>query len=150
FDVTLESAGGAWRVSDVRGRSLPMRGVTPDPEVVAAAEGVHAEAMHALGEAAAVLDKSVPAVDPRREDSAALDWVHAVQLREGKAELSFAAMLPGRPPEWPAGPFEVRRVWSFYPFENSLVTIRATGRQVRAALEWSATRATDPGARNYD
>ena len=49
--------------------------------------------------------------------------------------LSFASLLPGALPEWPSGGLTVRQVWSFYPYENTLVTVRATGRQVREALE---------------
>jgi 2',3'-cyclic-nucleotide 2'-phosphodiesterase (5'-nucleotidase family) len=151
FDATLErGAGGGWRLAAMRGEIVPMRRVSPDPATVAAAEEVHARAMRELGETVAVLDAAVHPADARRADSAALDWVHAVQLREGKAELSFAAMLPGKPPEWPAGPLALREIWSFYPYENSLVTLRATGGQVRAALEWSASQATNPDARSYD
>jgi len=150
FDVTLDGAPGAWHVSRVLGRTLRMREVVPEPGIVAAVEGLHGEAMRELGETAAILDEPVHPDDARRGDNAALDWVHAVQLREGKADLSFAAMLPGKPPEWPAGPLAVRAIWSFYPYENSLVTLRASGRLVRDALEWAASRATDPDARSYD
>jgi 2',3'-cyclic-nucleotide 2'-phosphodiesterase/3'-nucleotidase len=31
-----------------------------------------------------------------------------------------------------------RQIWAFYPYENTLVTVRATGRQVREALEIAA------------
>ena len=150
FDVTLDGAPGARRVADVRGETLIMRAVAPDPQIVAAAEETHAAAMTALAETVAVLESPVAAVDARRADNAALDWIHAVQLREGRADLSFAALLPGAPPEWPAGPLPLRRLWSFYPYENALVSLRATGRQVRQALEWSATRLTDPDALSYD
>ena len=54
---------------------------------------------------------------------------------EGQADLSFASLLPGSLPDWQAGPLTLRQVWAFYPYENSLVTVRATGRQVREALE---------------
>jgi len=150
LDVTLEGAEGSRRVAGVRGESVRMRDVTPDPRILAGAEEPHAAAMSALAETLGELASPVAAVDARRADNAALDWVHAVQLREGGADLSFAALLPGTPPEWPAGPLTVRPLWSFYPYENSLVTIRASGGQVRAALEWSARRITDPDSRSYD
>jgi 2',3'-cyclic-nucleotide 2'-phosphodiesterase/3'-nucleotidase len=150
FDVTLDGPEGARRVADIRGETLAMRAVPPDPEIVAASEETHAAAMSALAETLAVLDSPVAAVDARRADNAALDWIHAVQLREGRADLSFAALLPGTPPEWPAGPLPLRRLWSFYPYENALATVRATGRQVREALEWSASRITDPDTFSYD
>ena len=71
----------------------------------------------------------------RTEDTALLDWLHAVQREQGKADLSFASLLPGSLPDWPAGPLTVAQIWAFYPYENTLVTLRATGRQVREALE---------------
>jgi 2',3'-cyclic-nucleotide 2'-phosphodiesterase/3'-nucleotidase/5'-nucleotidase len=61
-----------------------------------------------------------------------------VQQREAKAELSFASLLPATLPEWPSGALTIRQIWSFYPYENSLVTVRATGRQIREALEVAA------------
>ncbi len=38
----------------------------------------------------------------------------------------------------------MRQVWQFYPYENSLVTVRATGKLVREALERSADCMADP------
>jgi 2',3'-cyclic-nucleotide 2'-phosphodiesterase/3'-nucleotidase len=38
----------------------------------------------------------------------------------------------------------MRQVWQFYPYENSLVTMRATGKIVREALERSAECMSDP------
>jgi 2',3'-cyclic-nucleotide 2'-phosphodiesterase (5'-nucleotidase family) len=74
----------------------------------------------------------------RTEDTALLDWLHGVQRRAGHADLSFASLLPGAMAPWPAGALTIRQIWSFYPYENTLVTVRATGRQVREALETAA------------
>ncbi|HYX21843.1 MAG TPA: 5'-nucleotidase, partial [Thermoanaerobaculia bacterium] len=94
--------------------------------------------MAALGEEVAILDAPVSSRGARRNDSALLDWLHGVQLRDGKAALSFCSLLPARLPDWPAGPLTLRQIWAFYPYENSLITVEASGRQVRAALERSA------------
>ena len=86
----------------------------------------------------AILESPVSAQGARSRDTALLDWLHGVQLAAGKAELSFCSLLPAQPPDWPAGPLTLRQVWAFYPYENSLVTVEATGRQMREALERSA------------
>lgn len=135
FDVTLERAGGRWTVGSVSGRNLPMRRVAPDPEIVAAIAEVEDGTMAALAEEVAILETPVSFRDARRADNPALDWVQAVQLRQSGAALSFASLLPTALPDWPAGPLTLRQVWAFYPYENGLVTVEATGRQVRAALE---------------
>jgi 2',3'-cyclic-nucleotide 2'-phosphodiesterase/3'-nucleotidase len=41
----------------------------------------------------------------------------------------------------------MRQVWQFYPYENSLVTLRASGKTVREALERAADCMTEPGER---
>jgi 2',3'-cyclic-nucleotide 2'-phosphodiesterase/3'-nucleotidase len=152
FDVTLERSGEAWTVAGIAGRNLPMRAVAPDPAVAADASPEHDAAMKILGEEAAVLETPVSAAGARRRDTAILDWLHAVQLREGRAAISFASLLPPQLRDWPAGPLTVRSIWQFYPYENGLVTVEATGRQIRAALERSAGCVARPSelARNCD
>ena len=137
FDLILEQEGGAWRVAEVSGRNLPMKDVAPDPELVALSETGHRQTMEKLAEVVARVDRPVSAEGARTEDTAILDWLHEVQLREGKADLSFASLLPSTLRTWEKD-VTVRDIWSFYPYENSLVTLRATGRQVRAALEHAA------------
>jgi 2',3'-cyclic-nucleotide 2'-phosphodiesterase (5'-nucleotidase family) len=152
YDVTLERAGGRWAVTGIRGRNLRMKSVVSDAETVAVIAAGHDAAMHALAEDLAVLETSVSAHGARFRDTGLLDWLHAVQLSTGKAQLSFCSLLPAQLPDWPAGPLTLRQVWAFYPYENSLVTVEATGRQVRAALERSANCIARPSelGRNCD
>jgi 2',3'-cyclic-nucleotide 2'-phosphodiesterase/3'-nucleotidase len=138
FDVTLTRAGGRWTVADIRGRNLPMKSVEPDPEIVRLAGPSHEAAMSALARSVARLGQPLSARFARTEDTPLLDWLHALQRETGKADLSFASLLPGMLPNWPAGDLTARQIWSFYPYENTLVTVRATGRQVRQALERAA------------
>ncbi len=147
YDLELVRKGEAWSLTGVRGRNLPMKRVQPDPEAVASVAVEHAAAMRALAERVAELESPVSARRVRFEDTALLDWLHAVQLRESGAELSFCSLLPTRFTDWPAGPLTVRQIWQFYPYENSLVTLEATGRDVRDALERSAECLAEPAER---
>ncbi len=115
-----------------------MKTVTPDTEIVRLSEPSHDAAMAALAQALARLPEPLSAGDARTQDTPILDWLHQVQRTQGHADLSFASLLPGTLPPWPAGPLSVRQIWSFYPYENTLVTVRATGAQVREALETAA------------
>ena len=137
FDLALERQGSGWRVVEVTGRNLPMKEVAPDPEIVAVIEPEQRQSMQKLAEPVARVNRLVSAEGARTEDTAILDWLHGVQLREGKADLSFASLLPGTIRPWEKD-VTMRDVWAFYPYENSLVTLRATGKQVRAALERAA------------
>lgn len=138
FDLTLEKAGGRWKVASVSGRNLPMKGVAPDSEIVKAVAAEQAATLRILSESVATLEQPVSARGARTADTGLVDWLHAVQREQGKADLSFASLLPGSLPDWPAGPLTVRQIWAFYPYENRLVTVRATGKQVREALEDAA------------
>jgi 2',3'-cyclic-nucleotide 2'-phosphodiesterase (5'-nucleotidase family) len=135
FDLRLEKAGSRWKVAMFEGRNLPMKAVAPDAGVLAAVASEHEAASKILGTTVAVLAKPVSARGARTGDSALLDWLHAVQREQGKADLSFASLLPGSLPDWPAGPLTVGQVWALYPYENTLVTVRASGKQIREALE---------------
>ena len=98
FDVTLSRSGGRWAVTDVRGRNLPMKSVEPDPEIVRVSTPPHEAAMAALAKAVARLPETLSARFARTEDTALLDWLHGVQRATGKADLSFASLLPGMLP----------------------------------------------------
>ena len=151
FDLTLEKTGsGAWRIASVEGRNLRMKKSEPDPALVEAAAESHGAAMKALGAALTGLSAASTTRDARTEDSGMLDWVHRVQLRKGGADLSFASVLAFEPLTWSAGPLTLRQVWEFYPYENSLVTVRATGKLVRQALERAANCLSDLGERLRD
>ncbi len=151
FDLTLEkTSAGAWRVEKIDGRNLPMKKVEADPETVKVVAESHGEAMKALGATLTELPASVTTRGARDEDSGLVDWVHRVQLKKGGAELSFASVLALEPLIWPAGPLTLRQVWQFYPYENSLVTVKATGKLVREALERAASCMADAGERGRD
>lgn len=137
FDLKLERRRGRLSVTEIAGRNLSMKGMPPDPETVRAIEPEHLGAMEKLAERVAELAAPVSARLARTADTPLLDWLHSVQRREGKADLSFASLLPGTLPDW-RGVLTLRQIWSFYPYENTLVTLRATGRQVRQALEIAA------------
>ena len=139
FDVSFARGdAGAWTVAGVRGENRSMKSVVPDPEIVRIATPSHDAAMQELARPVARLPEAVSAAGARSRDTALLDWLHEVQRAAGRADLSFASLLPASAPTWPAGALTVRQVWAFYPYENTLVTLRATGRQVRDALEASA------------
>jgi 2',3'-cyclic-nucleotide 2'-phosphodiesterase/3'-nucleotidase len=148
FDVTFEKANGAaWRVADVRGTSLPMKKVAPDPAAVAASAASHEAAMKLLAVKLTNLETPASTRPARAGDTGLLDWVHRVQLAASGAEMSVASVLAIEPLEWAAGPLTIRQVWQFYPYENGLVTVRASGKTVREALERAAGCFDDPGER---
>jgi len=151
FDLTLEKSGaGQWRIAAIEGRNLAMKKLPADREIVEAAAPSHGEAMKALAATLTELSDSATTRAARTEDCGMLDWLHRVQLRNSGADISFASVLASEPLAWPAGPLTLRQLWELYPYENSLVTRRATGKLVRAALERAAQCMADPAERLRD
>lgn len=134
YDLEIEKG----RIASIGGENLPMKGTEPDGEILRlVAEDVR-RVEETLSTTIARLRAPVSFRFLRSSDNAALDWVHRVQREATGADLSFSSILAARLPDWKAGPLTIRDVWRFYPYENSLVTVRASGSQVRSALERAA------------
>jgi 2',3'-cyclic-nucleotide 2'-phosphodiesterase / 3'-nucleotidase len=146
-DFFLEkNAEGRWRVAAKSGRTLLIdEKVKPDEEVLKLAEPYDRETQawlnRVIGESAAELT----AAEARFRDTAILDLIQRVQLDVGKADVSMAASFNPQA-RLPKGPVTVRDIAGLYVYENTLVVIEVTGRQLKDALEHSAKyfRAFEP------
>jgi 2',3'-cyclic-nucleotide 2'-phosphodiesterase/3'-nucleotidase len=136
-DVYFEREGaGPWAVTGKSTVSLPMQGITPDPEVLRLAKPYHDETERWLSQPVGTCDRDL---DSRSnfEDSAMLDLVQRVQLEAGSADVSLAAVFNPKA-RIHKGAATVRELAALYVYENTLVVVQATGRQLKAALEHSA------------
>ena len=133
-DLELAREGSSWKVTGWRGENVPTRGEPADPDVVAAVSGeeakTKAELARPLGELTAPLNvTSIPI-----GDDPSVDLIHAVQLEASGAQLSLAASL-GSHVEFAAGPLTPRLAYALYPYPNTLLVVRLTGRQLKDVLE---------------
>jgi 2',3'-cyclic-nucleotide 2'-phosphodiesterase / 3'-nucleotidase len=129
---------GRWRVVAKSARTIPLDDkVQPDAEISRLVEPYDRETQawlgHVIGESTADLN----ATEARLRDTAILDLIQRVQLEAGKADVSMAASFN---PEAriSRGPVTVRDIAGLYIYENTLVTLEATGQQLKDALEHSA------------
>ena len=146
-DVYLERGeGGRWRVAARQARTVSVEGVAGDPEILKIAEPYHNETQAWLGSRVGESEKELTAADARFRDTAILDLIQRVQLETGKADVSMAASFNPQA-RIPRGPVTVRDIAALYVYENTLVVIEVTGRQLKDALEHSARyfRAYEPG-----
>lgn len=79
-------------------------------------------------------------------DTAILDLIQRVQMEAGHADVSMVASF-NQQARIPRGPVTVREIAGLYVYENTLVVVAVTGRQLKDALEHSAKyfRAYEPG-----
>ncbi|HEY0081074.1 MAG TPA: bifunctional UDP-sugar hydrolase/5'-nucleotidase [Pyrinomonadaceae bacterium] len=149
-DVYLEregaSGGGRWRVVAKQARTISAEGVADDAEILKLAEPYDRETQAWLGRAIGESAAELTAEDARFRDTAILDLIQRVQLEAGKADVSMVASFNPRA-RIPKGAVTVRDIAALYIYENTLVVIEVTGRQLKDALEHSARyfRAYEPG-----
>jgi len=147
IDVYLENAGAGWHVFARAARTIPVDDrVVPDPEILKLGEPYDRETQGWLARAIGESGAELTATEARFRDTAILDLIQRVQLEEGKADVSMAAVF--NPDARIAhGPVTVRDIAGLYVYENTLVVLEVSGQQLKDALEHSAKyfRAYEPG-----
>jgi 2',3'-cyclic-nucleotide 2'-phosphodiesterase / 3'-nucleotidase / 5'-nucleotidase len=149
--VRDSSAGGRWRVREVRGDLIPLASVGEVTRFVQrfadAHQRVRAWASAALGTAGPGFEARYG----RAEDTPLLDFVNEVQRRHAGAQLAATADFDPAS-GLPDGTVRRRDVTGVYPYENTLVALRISGGQLREFLEQAASyyRTYTPGRRIVD
>jgi len=146
---------------DVRGRWQPAAEsartiatddrVEPDAEAAKLAEAYDRETETWLARVIGESAFDLYAQDAHLHDTAILDLVQRVQLEAGKADVSMVASFNAHA-RIPKGPVTVREIAGLYIYENTLVVLEVTGKQLKEALEHSAKyfRAYEPGRHASD
>ncbi|HET6638022.1 MAG TPA: 5'-nucleotidase C-terminal domain-containing protein [Gemmatimonadota bacterium] len=146
--LSLERTDGAWRVVDRSATARPTAGVPPDPALMAEMRPFHERVVAYVADTIGFTPDAWSAAAARVADTAILDLIQRVQLDATGADLSAASAFN---PEATLGPGPITQAdaASLYAYDNTLKTIRVTGRQLREYLEYSAKyfhRTTPEGA----
>ena len=148
MDLELAKEKGQWTVTSAHSLLLDAKTVDADPAVVRAVQAGHEATVKYVNEVIGTSTAPLSTATACWEDSAAIDAINYVQASTIKAELANgpAAGLPvlsiaaafSRAVDVKAGPLTIRDVAGLYIFDNTLLSIKVTGAQVKAYLEWSA------------
>lgn len=148
IDLDLVKDHGEWRVASAHSHLLDAKTVDPDPAVVNAVQAGHEATVKYVNQVIGTSTAPLSTATACWGDSAAIDAINYVQAATIKAELANgpAAALPvlsiaaafSRSVDVKAGPLTIRDVAGLYIFDNTLLSIKVTGAQVKAYLEWSA------------
>lgn len=138
IDLELERKNNKWHIASWDGLNLPLKSVSPDPEIQQQMAGLHQRVVAALEGPVGRVSDPVSVAGCRLGDCAALDLIHQVQLEASGADVSLASLLTDRTPELPAGAVTWRWIYSFYVYPNTLVKVAVTGAEIRDILEHAA------------
>lgn len=139
-DLFLERADSnqPWTILARRSVSIPVHAGTPaDSAILALAQPYHDATQAWLSRPIGYSAEALSAEQARVQDTAIIDVIQRVQLDYGKADISFAAAFSPQA-ALPKGDVTVRDISGLYIYENTLVVLELTGRQVRDALEHAA------------
>jgi len=148
IDLQLTKDDGRWTVTSAHSHLLNANTADPDPAVVNAVQAGHEATVKYVNQVIGTSTAPLTTATACWGDSAAIDAINYVQASTIKAELANgpAAGLPvlsiaaafSRSVDVKAGPLTIRDVAGLYIFDNTLLSIKVTGAQVKAYLEWSA------------
>ncbi|KRE79640.1 bifunctional metallophosphatase/5'-nucleotidase [Arthrobacter sp. Soil763] len=148
MDLELVKHRGQWLVASAHAHLLDAKTVDADPAVVSAVQAGHEATVKYVNQVIGTSTAPLSTATACWEDSAAIDAINYVQASTVKAELANgpAAGLPvlsiaaafSRSVDVKAGPLTIRDVAGLYIFDNTLLSIKVTGAQVKDYLEWSA------------
>ncbi|MDF2532607.1 MAG: yfkN [Clostridia bacterium] len=152
IDVKVEKSGDGWKVVEVATKNLLTKGITPDNELITKFKTVDdkslAEANKVVGEVTADFIKKVDYITGAKmittmptaqmEDNAVIDLINEVQMYYSGAELSSAAFFKNES-NLLAGPFKKKDVANIYMYDNTLMAVNITGKNLKAYMEWSAS-----------
>lgn len=149
IDVTYDvDATGKVTISGIDGRLTSVEGFEPDKaftdEFADEAEAVKEFVSRVIGH----IDAPLTTRDAYFGSSAFVDFIHSMQLELSGADVSMVAPL-SFDATIPAGDIKVSDMFNLYKYENTLYTMRLTGREIKDYLEMSYdiwTNTVDPAA----
>lgn len=151
-DIKVEKAASGWSVKDVTTKNLLTDKVAADADMLAAFKYVHdtarTEANKVVGQ---VTEEFIKRVDyltgadkvttmptAQVEDTALVDLINEVQTHYAGAEISSAALFSSKS-NLKQGDFKKKDVVNIYMYENTLMGVNITGKNLKAYMEWSAS-----------
>lgn len=133
----LEKVEGHWKVLKKSTTTVNTVGVPMAPEVVKAVLKDHEATLAYVKSAIATTKAEWSAKASLTEDTPVIDLINRVQKEATHAELSSAASFNPNVVLHP-GKITIADIAGLYPYENTMVAIRITGKKLRAYLEAAA------------
>lgn len=150
-DIKVEKSAEGWTVKEVTTKNLPTDKIAADAEMLEQFKWVHdntrAEANKVIGKITADFidgvdyltggDKVETMATAQVQDTAVVDLINEVQTYYAKAQISSAALFTNDS-NLKKGDFKKKDVANIYKYENTLMGVNITGKNLKAYMEWSA------------
>src|SRR5688500_11082841 len=135
--LTLTRNGGEWTVTNRRGELVQAAGHAESPAVIAATGRAHRETVAYLTTPIGNIAEGWSADSSRLRDTPLIDFILETERKITGADLASTAAF-STDVRFGPGPITIAQVAQLYPYENTLRSVRITGKQLRDYLEFSA------------
>ncbi len=150
-NLELEKKNNKWQIINKKSETISVKNIEPDKELMEKLSKEHQNTIDYVNSSIGESDKELLSKLGRLEDTEIVDLINYVQLKITGADIS-AASLFNEEAIIPKGNITIANVAGLYLYENTLFSIKVTGKQLLDWLEIERidSRATDIGTFNLN
>ncbi|MFS0644710.1 bifunctional metallophosphatase/5'-nucleotidase [Siminovitchia sp. 179-K 8D1 HS] len=140
-EIELEKRNGQWKVIHKQSKLLPVKGVPEDQTVLKKVKVYEQITQQWLDQPIGKIKGDMlvkNAMEIRLRDHALIEFINKVQMDAAGVDISTTALFDNESPGFPEN-VTMRDVVSNYIYPNTLKVVRITGKDMKAALERSAS-----------
>ncbi len=152
--LSIEKVDGKWKTS-ATSENIDTTKYAPDQEMLNEFKDVHDKSVQASETVIGKITKDFlekpeqyPGIPTAQvQDTPLIDFINEVQMFYTKADVSLAALFSSSA-NAKAGDFKNKDVANIYPYDNTLMSVKVTGKELKAVMEAYAGKyfnTTNPG-----
>lgn len=141
IEITLERYEDRWKICDENCELLSVKGVIEDKSIIELVREYEEKTQAWLDKPIGRIKGDMTVKDPmgiRTKDNALIEFINKVQMEYSGASISNTALFDNYAPGFPSD-VTMRDIVSNYIYPNTLKVIRVKGRDIKDALERSAS-----------
>jgi len=135
--IVIEKTDDGVKVLEKKGWIEAIDESTPSDEIDLLLDNYHQATLKFIRKEISSTSSKLSTNDAYYFDNPLIDLINNVQLKNSKADISFASCFNNSLIIDP-GPIKIKDIYSIYPYENFLYTIEMSGKNVKDYLEFSA------------
>lgn len=133
-NLELEKSNNSWKIIKKSAETVNVKDIDPDKELMDKLSSEHQNTINYVNSAVGESQSELIAKSSRFKDTAIVDLINYVQMQVTGADIS-AASLFNEDAIIPKGKVTIANVAGLYLYENTLFSIKVTGKQLKDYLE---------------
>ena len=135
-DFNLVKGKSGYKIKTLKCNIVDMNEYNPDPEFVNLFRDEFEEVNKYFSERIGSFTSQVVSTDALFGNSKFVDFIHNIQLENSEADISFSASMAFNDTIY-KGDFRSADLFKIYKYDNTLYTLKLTGKEIKDYLEYS-------------